>query len=1615
MWLLITGAMFLPGILPAVNLPEILDNDSPGKISVEAVSNSVLQVSFESNPKFSYFSDSEENIPALTRWVAISDAGFITVAGLEVEYRDGNGKEYAAVRQTASDLAAEVVETGSASLVQGVRLIPVTINPLVKGSRAGEALVVDNLEFRIEINGGEAPLDRMSHSARQVWRDFLLNDRPPARDENGEGSGYIYVVPNDDRVRETMEDLYEWRRLQGFNIQEIVVWGGMTGDDLYQEILNENRDNPGTEYICLVGDVGGDFSVPTTLHGTSDYHYSLLSGDDPLPDAAVGRISFNSLGELSRITRKILAYERNPDIDNPDWLRRAAVSAGNPISGLSTILVSKWVRDQLLRFGFTSVDTFWYTMDGGVADFMRQAFGRGMSFINYRGWTGLEGWSARDAGRLTNRYLPVAVLLGCSTGDYQGRGAGYTEALLRAEGGAIGAVGSATLQSRVNYNNAMMAGYYRGVLDAEVSRLGWTLNYAKIQLFATYGVTGREWVISHAYWTNLMGDPATVVWRGIPQAVDVELPEFVDISEEPFEVRVTRDGGPVAGVRVGLYKEDNIATAAYTDDGGIARISYNPALLEGGEGIITVSGDLILPASQEIAFRDSPRLMIFENYFFMDDDMEPRSGNGNGIIEPQETIELTVSARNIGTEPVFAPINLTLSSEHSSIRMLQPNVQVMQNVQPDQNIFASFLVNILGNFPDREPVPMVMLAEAGNEAWNIDFTVSGWAARWEVVAIEPDVEIRPGWDVEFDIVLVNTGSLDADASEAELISLSDMAEVIGEIGDYDEMWVGDTGRAGEVYNINVAQDVDWGAKLPFELHLSTMGGISGTAPFNLPVRLAPENQPTGPDAYGYYAIDNLDNVSNISPVYNWVELNPRMGNPGTDTGLLDQGEDDDKSVVLRLPFTFRYYGREYNRLTVCTNGWAAFGDQSAYIDFRNQPIGSPQGPVSQLCPWWDDLYQPGAGGGVYYYYDRDNHRFIIEWYQMRRYVGPAGPGAVETFEIILLDPAWHRTYTGDGDIVFQYRTVTHEARIDGYSTPYSTIGIGNPEDDGGLQYGYWNQWASGAAPVDMGSAIRFATADRHVYATVNGVVRNFAGEDSLAGATVRSSTGGWVVTNETGLFEQFNVLAGLPFILTASAPGFNEVSTDEIVLQAGEASAQVFNLPHPEISLNIEEIVDTLIAGRDIQHPFQISNAGEGPLTFEISFEEAARELEFSPNAPLLDGRDDPDEMWERVFGWDASAATGDNRILGVAAVEDGFWVSGGANGDPDNQLYKFSNDGELVRRISQPVSGSWGMHDLACDNEFLYGGSRNWIYKMQLSGELVDSIPSPLAPPRALAVDPESGDIWVANDGDPVHRLDREGRIVGTFSHNLRPYGLAWLPNDPEGCPLYIFSADGETNLAVSKLHPETGDILPVAVLELEDNDRAGGCEFTLYWDSRSWTLVTVVQNIGGDRIEMFNAGPNLSWLSANPAAGEVAAEDELEVVLELAADNLDRGWYNVDMVIEHNAAGEAVRIPIELYVEPVVAGINEPTPSSFTLSDIFPNPTNSSGLIQFSLARSSVVNLSIWDSNGRLVSNLHTGKLESGNHRMTFSALDSPSGIYFVRLETESGVLSRKFVLLK
>ncbi len=88
---------------------------------------------------------------------------------------------------------------------------------------------------------------------------------------------------------------------------------------------------------------------------------------------------------------------------------------------------------------------------------------------------------------------------------------------------------------------------------------------------------------------------------------------------------------------------------------------------------------------------------------------------------------------------------------------------------------------------------------------------------------------------------------------------------------------------------------------------------------------------------------------------------------------------------------------------------------------------------------------------------------------------------------------------------------------------------------------------------------------------------------------------------------------------------------------------------------------------------------------------------------------------------------------------------------------------------------------------------------------------------------------------------------------------------------------------------------------------------------------------------------------------------------------------------------------------------------PLAFELKQNFPNPFNPTTNIQYNVAKSGNINLTVFNSIGEEVSILVNGFKEVGSYEVSFSALTLTSGIYFYKLEANDFIQVRKMILMK
>lgn len=185
-------------------------------------------------------------------------------------------------------------------------------------------------------------------------------------------------------------------------------------------------------------------------------------------------------------------------------------------------------------------------------------------------------------------------------------------------------------------------------------------------------------------------------------------------------------------------------------------------------------------------------------------------------------------------------------------------------------------------------------------------------------------------------------------------------------------------------------------------------GANTTQNFTLPSD--PRFLCSAPDGGGYIACENGDANG---PTYNWFEVSPTAGGPGTIAAI----SGDDMAGALTIPFTFRMYGTNYTSVNACTNGFLTFDAlQTTYSEVCPLPYASFG---HAIFLFWDDMYVD-VGQDISYYYNTAENAFIIEWRNIRHYSGTGN----ETFQVWLYNVATNPSPTGDSQIKIQYQTLS---------------------------------------------------------------------------------------------------------------------------------------------------------------------------------------------------------------------------------------------------------------------------------------------------------------------------------------------------------------------------------------------------------------------------------------------------------------------------------------------------------------------------------------------------------------------------------------------------------------
>ena len=861
------------------------------------------------------------------------------------------------------------------------------------------------------------------------------------------------------------------------------------------------------------------------------------------------------------------------------WFHKAYLLAGIANECAGNYLLMRWGKDQFIHN--TGVDSVTVaTADGDVnATVVAAEVNAGVAFLLWRGSWEFEmpdnmGSLTSPAGR-----FPITMTITCMAGEYaDSPGAdGPAEDFLVAgtpsnPKGGVAAMGTSTAGTENGANVCLAGGMIYAIADMNIEHLGTAVNIAKAQLYSAYGNKrdGEDFSTTTAHkfsrLFNLLGDPSLSMWTAVPRLMGVSFPESLTVGARSLAVTITDSStlGPLAGATVCLWKKspDSTWVVGTSNDQGslVLPISVTAA----GDLLLTVTKRGYKPFLATLLCTQAGASANISSYTLDDDNAGGTSGNNDGVMNPGETVDLRVYARNYGTETAATNITATLSSDNPRVTVVNSSVTYGDIAPGDSAIGSSaFRIHVAPEMQDGESVGLQVTMNGSQGTTSGLIHLECTAQKLVLLGQRLRTPFGPGLSSNLVISVRNNGTVGMSQVTGTCISLSPFVSVDVGTANFGDIAAGQSDSNATDFVLTANSLTFRGHQAPTLLVLESADGQVDTVQFVVQVGTALRTDPTGPDGYGYFAYDNTDTSYEMHPEYQYVDISSAGAGGTVVAGMNDPGDKTSPlpvwAAARSLPFGFKFYGQVYDTITVCSNGWCAFGNQS-YMDlFRNYPIPAMGAPDAMIAPYFDDLATTGSNRGIWTKSDTSTHSFIIQWKAAAW--GGSGYTSPLDFEVILFDTTYLPTMDGNGKVQVQYNVATmgHESQFAAESDG-CTIGIQAPGGRVGLSYAYDTTYSSGAAPVQGGRAILFTTAARTLFGSIEGQVTNSATGTPLPAAVVHINGYSYHATSDAaGHYLIPNVLIGT-YTLSADAYRFNPDSIVGVIVRLDSTTTEVFSL-----------------------------------------------------------------------------------------------------------------------------------------------------------------------------------------------------------------------------------------------------------------------------------------------------------------------------------------------------------------------------------------------------------------------------------------------------------------------
>ncbi|MBK8554228.1 MAG: T9SS type A sorting domain-containing protein [Ignavibacteria bacterium] len=501
-----------------------------------------------------------------------------------------------------------IVSIKEIAVMRDYRIAVVTINPVQYNPSLRQLKVYTDINFELKyegysnVNNVTYKSEGISKSFRNIYKQLIFN----YSEDNTftVAPKMLVIVP--DSLESAITPYVSWKTKKGIKttVKKRSEISGVTfpsSIEIKSFLINLYNSPDRPEYVLMIGDARGNNTITwfNATGGKSDHPYMCLDGTDILPDIVVGRISVQSLTELDTAITKLVQYEKQPNVTETDWYKRALVLHSN--DGIDPINMQVARSVFMNEGGFTNVDVASpSTSSAQITNYING----GVSWIWFIGhgsetsWAD-PVWSMSNMVNLNYGYKqPSIISIACSNTDldYSQTADCFGEAWIERshKNSASNFTGSTELcafYTTDTIGREMLYAYFRhGITD-----FGSMLNYGKIQAYNYFGGNGTVTETIHQF--MLLGDPTQEAYSDVPKSLNVS----TSLAGSEYSVNVKAAGINSKGALVAINQNNELKIAGYTDSLGNYR--FNSSVIENsvpvnlvvtGKNLLPYDGDMIL-------------------------------------------------------------------------------------------------------------------------------------------------------------------------------------------------------------------------------------------------------------------------------------------------------------------------------------------------------------------------------------------------------------------------------------------------------------------------------------------------------------------------------------------------------------------------------------------------------------------------------------------------------------------------------------------------------------------------------------------------------------------------------------------------------------------------------------------------------------------------------------------------------------------------------------------------------------------------------------------------------------------------------------------------------------